>query len=123
MLMNSKMLYPPPEREEDGGGPSTKLRSNSYESFRLLDTRIEEGLRGMAEEEQHRLESDPKGVNGMSRPFDHQVVGSIWGYAREYREKLMFRSPCSGFSLDESLVSYVLLLFIHIFHTIPASSC
>jgi hypothetical protein len=65
-LMNRKMLYPPPEREEEGGGPSTKLRSNSYEPFRMLDTRIEEGLRGMAEEEQQRLESDPKGVNGMS---------------------------------------------------------
>jgi hypothetical protein len=33
----------------------------------MLDTRIEEGLRGMAEEEQQRLEVDPKGVNGMSQ--------------------------------------------------------
>jgi len=65
-LMNRKMLYPPPEREEEGGGPSTKLRSNTYEPFRLLDTRIEEGLRGMAEEEQRRMEVDPKGVNGGS---------------------------------------------------------
>ena len=62
------MLYPPPEREEDGGGPSTKLRSNSYEPFRMLDTRIEEGLRGMAEEEQQRLntDTDQKGINGES---------------------------------------------------------
>jgi len=77
VLMIRKMLYPPPEREEDGGGPSTKLRSNSYESFRLLDTRIEEGLRGMAEEEQHRLESDPKGVNGMSQLFDDQGASRL----------------------------------------------
>ena len=76
-LMNRKMLYPPPEREEDEGGPSTNLRSNSYESFRLLDTRIEEGLRGMAEEEQHRLESDPKGVNGMSQLFDDQGASRL----------------------------------------------
>jgi len=75
--MNSQMLYPPPEREEDEGGPSTKLRSNSYESFRLLDTRIEEGLRGMAEEEQRRMESDPKGVNGMSRAFDGQARSRV----------------------------------------------
>jgi hypothetical protein len=68
-LMNRKMLYPLPESEEEGGGPSTKLRSNSYEPFRMLDTRIEEGLRGMAEEEQQRLESDPKGVNGGSQLY------------------------------------------------------
>jgi hypothetical protein len=60
------MLYPPPEREEDEAGPSTRLRSNSYEPFRMLDTRIEESLRGMAEEEQNRLETDPKGINGGS---------------------------------------------------------
>jgi hypothetical protein len=64
--MNRKMLYPPPEREEDEPGPSTRLRSNSYEPFRMLDTRIEESLRGMAEEEQRRLETDPKGINGES---------------------------------------------------------
>jgi hypothetical protein len=33
----------------------------------MLDTRIEEGLRGMAEEEQKRLEEDPKGMNGEFR--------------------------------------------------------
>lgn len=63
------MLYPPPDREEDEAGPSTRLRSNSYEPFRMLDTRIEEGLRGMAEAEQKRLEEDPKGMNGEFR-FD-----------------------------------------------------
>jgi hypothetical protein len=76
--MDRKMLYPPPEREEEGGGPSTKLRSNSYEPFRMLDTRIEEGLRGMAEEEQQRLEGDPKGVNGMSQLVHGQVVEMTW---------------------------------------------
>lgn len=56
------MLYPPPETGE--AGPST-LKSNSYEPFRMLDTRIEEGLRGMAEEEQQRMgDTDAKGING-----------------------------------------------------------
>jgi hypothetical protein len=96
------MLYPPPDREEDGGGPSTKLRSNSYEPFRLLDTRIEEGLRGMAEEEQQRLESDPKGVNGMSQSFDDPVETS---WACRYGRKLMSRSTCSSFSFDKSSMS------------------
>jgi hypothetical protein len=72
-LTSRKMLYPPPEREEDGGGPSTKIRSNSYEPFRMLDTRIEESLRGMAEEEQQRLEVDSKGVNGRSPP-NHVIL-------------------------------------------------
>ena len=62
------MLYPPPETGE--AGPST-LKSNSYEPFRLLDTRIEEGLRGMAEEEQQRMgDTDAKGINGMSGSFN-----------------------------------------------------
>lgn len=62
--MFRKMLYPPPETGE--AGPST-LKSNSYEPFRLLDTRIEEGLRGMAEEEQQRMgDTDAKGINGTS---------------------------------------------------------
>jgi hypothetical protein len=77
-----KMLYPPPEREEDGGGPSTKLRSNSYEPFRMLDTRIEDGLRGMAEEEQQRLESDPKGVNGRSSPI--HIIMLLWAIIAEF---------------------------------------
>lgn len=66
--MISKMLYPPPERdeEEEVGGSSSKLRSNSYEPFRMLDTRIEESIKSMAEEEQKRLENDPKVVNGTS---------------------------------------------------------
>lgn len=62
--MVRKMLYPPPETGE--AGPST-LKSNSYEPFRLLDTRIEEGLRGMAEEEQQRMgDTEAKGINGTS---------------------------------------------------------
>lgn len=70
MLMDSKMLYPPPERdEEEGGGSSSRLRSNSYEPFRMLDTRIEESIKSMAEEEQKRLENDPKGVNGTPSLF------------------------------------------------------
>ena len=81
-LMISKMLYPPPEREEEGGGPSTKLRSNSYEPFRLLDTRIEEGLRGMAEEEQRRLETDPKGVNGRLPPI--HIVMLLWAIIAKF---------------------------------------
>jgi hypothetical protein len=80
--MNRKMLYPPPEREEEGGGPSTKLRSNSYEPFRMLDTRIEEGLRGMAEEEQQRLESDSKGVNG--RLFPIHIIMLLWAIIAEF---------------------------------------
>ena len=91
------MLYPPPEREEDGGGPSTKLRSNSYEPFRMLDTRIEEGLNGMAEEEQQRLDSDTdqKGINGESTQI------------RSTQGKLTTRPTSPSLSIDESTMSYV----------------
>jgi len=110
--MNRKMLYPPPEREEDGGGPSTKLRSNSYEPFRMLDIRIEEGLRGMAEEEQQRLEFDPKGVNGMS--VFNMIKSSIKSLRRlddlaasKYRAKLIIRSSSFSFSFNKSTMPYV----------------
>lgn len=55
------MLYPPPYES----GSSSKPLPNSYEPFRILDTRMEEGLRGMAEEERVRMEeSEGQGVNG-----------------------------------------------------------
>jgi hypothetical protein len=68
-LMNSKMLYPPPEDSQAESSISQpQIRSNSYEPFRLLDTRIEQGLRGMAEEEQRRMEeSEGEGINGKYR--------------------------------------------------------
>jgi hypothetical protein len=110
MLISSKMLYPPPEREEEGGGPSTKIRSNSYEPFRMLDTRIEESLRGMAEEEQQRLEVDPKGVNGRSSPtlysHRHDIGNTInLNFIRIYQ--LIIRSSSFSFSLNESFMPYV----------------
>jgi hypothetical protein len=58
------MLYPPSLNSYDAGEES---RSNSYEPFRMLDTRIEQGLRSMAEEEQNRIfDPDAEGINGGS---------------------------------------------------------
>lgn len=58
-----KMLYPPPYDSES----SSKPLPNSYEPFRILDERIEESLRSMAEEERIRMEeSEGQGLNGMS---------------------------------------------------------
>jgi transcription initiation factor TFIIH subunit 3 len=63
------MLYPPSFADEDQDGPA-KSRSNSYEPFRMLDTRIEEGLRSMAEDEQRRMaETDAQGINGTFTSF------------------------------------------------------
>ncbi|KAK6906428.1 hypothetical protein I203_100413 [Kwoniella mangroviensis CBS 8507] len=50
----AKLLYPPPSNAI--AGPS-KPRPNTYHPFQLLDTRIEEGLKEMAEEEQRRIEN------------------------------------------------------------------
>lgn len=67
--MIRKMLYPPSFADEDHDGPA-RSRSNSYEPFRMLDTRIEEGLRSMAEDEQRRMtETDAQGINGTFTSF------------------------------------------------------
>ncbi|WRT70912.1 uncharacterized protein IL334_007911 [Kwoniella shivajii] len=50
----AKLLYPPPPNAV--AGPS-KPRPNSYHPFQLLDSRIEQGLKEMAAEEQERLEN------------------------------------------------------------------
>lgn len=66
-LCCSKMLYPPPYDPASEAGAGAGPRSNSYEPFRMLDTRIEEGLRGMAEEEKARIEqTGGQGMNGVS---------------------------------------------------------
>jgi hypothetical protein len=108
MLMSRKMLYPPPEREEEGGGPS-RIRSNSYEPFRMLDTRIEESLRGMAEEEQERLKTDPKGVNGRLSLLQSItiIMGTIIDLSSIRICQLISRSPSFGFSLNKSSMPYV----------------
>ncbi|WWC92533.1 uncharacterized protein L201_007492 [Kwoniella dendrophila CBS 6074] len=57
----AKLLYPPPPNAV--AGPS-KPRPNTYHPFQLLDSRIEEGLKEMAAEEQDRLEhGDMKTLN------------------------------------------------------------
>lgn len=101
------MLYPPPETGE--AGPST-LKSNSYEPFRMLDTRIEEGLRGMAEEEQQRMgDTDAKGINGTSGslPRTRRLATRPRTYTgRAHDFKLTDRSTGFGLRTYQSFMPY-----------------
>ncbi|WVW80661.1 hypothetical protein I302_102647 [Kwoniella bestiolae CBS 10118] len=59
----AKLLYPPPSNAV--AGPS-KPRPNTYLPFQLLDSRIEQGLKEMAAEEQDRLANGD--VNSLNQP-------------------------------------------------------
>ena len=65
----SKLLYPSQVRADE-----TDVRANVYHPFRLLNAGLEEGLRGMVEEEKERFGRDEgRGLNGMYTSASHLI--------------------------------------------------
>lgn len=55
-----KLLYPPPASTSGNEKPVP----NTYHPFRLLDKKLEHGLKDMVQEEQARFSGEPASMNG-----------------------------------------------------------